>query len=60
MLDLTRELSVLKGIPKWKWVKLKACVDALFERAEKEHALEINEDVLRERLVSSNEFYLNT
>lgn len=59
MLDLSKELSALWGIPRWKWERLKACVDAQFEKKEKENVLEMDKDVLRERLVSVDELELN-
>ena len=60
MLDLSRELKMVEGMPRWKWERFKACVDAMYERAEKEHALRIDMDVLKERSISRDEFQLET
>lgn len=39
MVDLTKELAVLNGIPRWKWERLKAYVDAQFAEIENKTSL---------------------
>lgn len=46
MVDLTKELAVLNGIPRWKWERLKAYVDAQFAEIEKQDVLALNKDAL--------------
>ncbi len=60
MTDLTEELSILNGIPRWKWERLKAFIDAQFRDIEKENVLAINKDALSGYLIVVDEAKLKT
>ena len=55
MVDLTKELAVLNGIPRCKWERLKAYVDAQFAEIEKQDVLALNKDALSGYLIVIDE-----